>query len=281
MKKITLLLLLIPILSFGQDVGINEYYDNGQKITEKTWKEGEQYKTLVEIVDGEVTSYRYYISQNDVEIGVNAYSVRDYGKYFKVDVSIINNSRYRYDFLVKNIDVKIYEKKQIYRRGLADNNGNRFYLEREYTKLLNNKKYRALTYDEYINKVNRRQNSNAFWLAFAQGMGNTGTTYSQSNTTYTDGYNYGYATTNTTTYSPALQQMQARQNAQDMSRFQNEQQERKNFINEGYLKNHTLFPNTQLEGYFLIPYHKKVTDIDMIIKLGNMEFDYSNDKWGQ
>ena len=263
-KLILLLLLLIPILSFGQDVSINEYYDNGQKIAEKTWKEGEQYKTLVEIVDGEVTSYRYYISQNDVEIGVNAYSIRDYGKYFKVDVSIINNSSYRYDFLVKNIDVKIYEKKQIYRRGLADNNGNRFYLEREYTKLLNNKKYRALTYDEYINKVTRRQNSNAFWLAFAQGMGNTGTTYSQSNTTYTDGYNYGYATTNTTTYSPALQQMQARQNAQDMSRFQNEQQERKNFINEGYLKNHTLFPNTQLEGYFLIPYHKKVTDIDMI-----------------
>ena len=45
--------------------------------------------------------------------------------------------------------------------------------------------------------------------------------------------------------------MQARQNAQDMSRFQNEQQERRNFINEGYLKNHTLFPNTQLEGFFL------------------------------
>ena len=56
MNKLTLLLLLVPILSFGQDVGINEYYDNGQKITENTWKEGEQYKTLVEIVDGEVTS---------------------------------------------------------------------------------------------------------------------------------------------------------------------------------------------------------------------------------
>ena len=94
MKKLTSILLLIPLLSFGQDVNINEYYDDGKKITEKTWKEGEQYKTLVEIVDGEVTSYRYYISQNDVEIGVNAYSIRDYGKYFKVDVSIINNSSY-------------------------------------------------------------------------------------------------------------------------------------------------------------------------------------------
>ena len=189
MKKLTLLLLLIPILSFGQDVSINEYYDNGQKIAEKTWKEGEQYKTLVEIVDGEDTSYRYYISQNDIEIGVNAYSIRDYGKYFKVDVSIINNSSFRYDFLVKNIDVEVYEKKQIYRRGLADNNGNRFYLEREYIKLLNNKKYRALTYNEYINKVTRRQNSNEFWLGVAQGMNSSGTIYSQSNTTYTDGYN--------------------------------------------------------------------------------------------
>ena len=271
--------MLIPLLSFGQDVNINEYYDDGKKITEKTWKEGEQYKTLVEIVDGEVTSYRYYISQNDVEIAVNAYSVRDYGKYFKVDVSIINNSGYRYDFLVKNIDVKVYDKKQIQRRGLADNKIKSSDLEKEYKKMLYNKKYRALTYDEYISVVTRRQNSNAFWLAFAQGMGNTGTTYSQSNTTYSDGYNYGYATTNTTTYSPALQQIQARQNAEDMSRFQNEQQERINFINEGYLKNHTLFPKTQLEGYFLIPFHKKIVNIDVIINLGNMVFDFSNERW--
>ncbi len=279
MKKLTLLLLLIPILSFGQDVSINEYYDNGQKIAEKTWKEGEQYKTLVEIVDGEDTSYRYYISQNDIEIGVNAYSIRDYGKYFKVDVSIINNSSFRYDFLVKNIDVEVYEKKEIYGRGLADNNGNRFYLEREYIKLLNNKKYRALTYDEYINKVTRRQNSNEFWLGVAQGMNSSGTIYSQSNTTYTDGYNFGYATTNTTLYSPTLQQIQLRQNAEDMSQFQDQQQERMDFINEGYLKNHTLFPKTRLEGYFLIPFHKKAVNIDVIINLGDMVFDFSNERW--
>ena len=66
-----------------------------------------------------------------------------------------------------------------------------------------------------------------------------------------------------------------------MSRFRDKQQERGNYIIEGYLKNHTIFSNTQLEGYFLIPYHKKITDIDMIIKLGEMAFDYSNDKWGQ
>ncbi len=76
MKKLFLLLLFIPLVSFGQDVNINEYYDDGKKITEKTWQDGEQLKTLVEIVDGEVTSYRYYISQ-DVEVGANFYYVKD------------------------------------------------------------------------------------------------------------------------------------------------------------------------------------------------------------
>ena len=54
MKKLILLLLFIPLVSFGQDVNVNEYYDNGQKITEKTWQDGDQSKTLVEIVNGDV-----------------------------------------------------------------------------------------------------------------------------------------------------------------------------------------------------------------------------------
>ena len=255
MKKLLFLLLFIPLLSLGQEIKFQEHYDNGKHIKEFTWQDGKQLKTLVEIIDGEVTSNRYYISQDDVEVGANFYYVKDYGKYFKVDVSILNNSDNRYNFNPSDIYVNVKGD------------------------VKNKEKYYAISFDEYSKKVKRRQNSNAFWLAFAQGMGNTGTTYSQSNTTYTDGYNYGYATTNTTTYSPALQQMQRRQNAEDMSRFQDEQEERKNFIKEGYLKNHTLFPNTQLEGYFLIPYHKKITDIDFIIKLGSMEFDFSDDKW--
>ena len=254
MKKL-LFLLLIPLVFLGQDVSVNEYYDNGKKITEKTWLDGAQSKTLVEIVNGDSTDYRYYISQNDVEVGVHYYYVKDYGKYFKVDVSIINNSDKRYNFKPSDIYVKV--------------NGD-----------VNKKeKYYAIPYEEYTMKVKRRQNSNTFWLAFAQGMGNTGITYSRSNSTYSGSYGYGYASTNIVSYSPALAQIQRRQNAKDMSKFKNEQQERSNYINEGYLKNHTIFSDTQLEGYFLIPYHKKITDIEMIIKLGEMEFDYSNNKW--
>jgi|TARA_B110000444_G_C18693318_1_gene525352 hypothetical protein len=45
------------------------------------------------------------------------------------------------------------------------------------------------------------------------------------------------------------------------------------------LKNHTIFQNSQLEGYLLTKYSKKATDFDVTIKLGNMEFDYSNSRW--
>ena len=258
MKKL-ILLLFIPLVSFGQDVNINEYYDDGKKITEKTWQDGKQLKTLVEIVDGEVTSYRYYISQDDVEVGANFYYVKDYGKYFKVDISILNNSDNRYNFNPSDIYVNV--------------NGD----------IKNKEKYYAIPYDEYNKKVQRRQNGNAFLMGFSAGLSNAsaGTTYSQSNTYY-NGYNsYGYANTYTTSYSPALASMQIQQNQQNLESFEQNQNERMNYINEGYLKNHTVFPNTSLQGYFLIPFNKKITDIDIILNLGDMEFDYSNDKWGQ
>ena len=48
MKKL-ILLLFIPLVSFGQEVVLNEYYDDGKKVIEKTWKENEQTRTLIEI----------------------------------------------------------------------------------------------------------------------------------------------------------------------------------------------------------------------------------------
>ena len=44
MKKL-ILLLFIPLVSFSQTV--EEYYDNGKKIIEKTWQAGEQTLTLI------------------------------------------------------------------------------------------------------------------------------------------------------------------------------------------------------------------------------------------
>ena len=50
-------------------------------------------------------------------------------------------------------------------------------------------------------------------------------------------------------------------------------------INQGYLKVNTLFPNSVLEGYLLIPFHKKITDVDLIVNLAAQKFDFSNSKF--
>ena len=39
MKKLILLLLFIPLVSFGQYVLVDEYFEDGNKITKKTWTE--------------------------------------------------------------------------------------------------------------------------------------------------------------------------------------------------------------------------------------------------
>ena len=266
--RILIILLFISFISLGQNIQIEEYFEDGKKIIEKTWQDGEQVLTLVEIVHNrdvkgtrvnpQYSEYRYYINQNGVEVGLTAYLVKEYGKYMKLDVSIINATKQRFDFIPNEI---YYQA-----------NG-----------IKNKEKYYIIPFEEYSKKVIRKQKSQAFWTAFAQGMDNAsaGNVYSQSDSYIYDSYGYrGYVYTNTTSYSPALQQMRQRQNAEDMARLQDNQQRDMNFINEGYLKNHTIFPNSQLEGYLLTKPNKKITDFDLTIKLGNMEFDYSNDRWG-
>ncbi len=256
--RMLLILLFISFSSLGQNIQIEEYFEDGNKIIEKNWQDGEQVLTLIEIVHSQYSEYRYYINQNGVEVGLTASSIKDYGKYMKIDVSIINASEKRFDFIPS----------EIYFQANGVKNSDKIYI---------------IPFDEYNKKVIRKQKSQAFWTAFAQGMDNAtaGNIYSQSDSYLYDSYGYsGYVYTNTTSYSPALEQMRRRQNAEDMARLQDDQQRRMNFINEGYLKNHTIFPNSQLEGYLLTKYSKKMTDFDLTIKLGNMEFDYSNDRWG-
>ena len=105
--------------------------------------------------------------------------------------------------------------------------------------------------------------------------GLSGNSYSQSNT-YGD---YGYSTTYTTTYSPALTNLQLQQGQENLSRLQQEQGSRMKFISEGYLKKHTLFPNTTLEGYFLIPFHRNITSVDVVFNIAGKTFDFSNTKF--
>ena len=62
-----------------------------------------------------------------------------------------------------------------------------------------------------------------------------------------------------------------------MRELKKNQNDRMQFIDEGYLRNHTLFPNTTLEGYILIPFNRKVTDIDLVLNELNL-FDVNTSK---
>ena len=257
-KHRTLGLALVKTLShlpkkIDENLQIEDYFNDGKRIIKKTWEEAEQTKTLIETIEDDSSGFRYFINNNGIEVGALFYQVNDYGNYFKVDISIINNSNNRIDFKPENIEVNV--------------NGD----------VKKKEKYKALSFKEYKSKVERRQGLNMIFVGLASGLSNvnSGNTYSQS-----INYENGYANvTETVSYSPALANMQAQQNQRNLIELENSQNDRMNFVNEGYLKNHTLFPYTTLEGYILIPFHKKVTDIDLVLKIGDKEFDFGNDKW--
>jgi len=225
MKKLFLILLIIPYYSLSQNIKIEEYYDAGNKIIEKTWLEGEKQKTNVKIIGENLNTNKYFITINDIEVSAVFYVVRDYGKYFKVDLSIVNNSQNRIDFSPKNIELNI--------------NGD----------LRKKEKYKILSYKEYKNKVERRQKINEGLSSFAIGF-SSGNRYESTHVSYA--------------------------NARSNYELKKNQNDRMQFIDEGYLRNHTLFTNTTLEGYILIPFNRKITDIDLVLKIAEKNFDFSN-----
>ena len=159
MKKLFLILLIIPYYSLSQNIKIEEYYDAGNKIIEKTWLEGEKQKTNVKIIGENLNTNKYFITINDIEVSAVFYVVRDYGKYFKVDLSIVNNSQNRIDFSPKNIELNI--------------NGD----------LRKKDKYKILSYKEYKNKVERRQKINEGLSSFAIGF-SSGNRYESTHVSY-------------------------------------------------------------------------------------------------
>ena len=264
MKKLLYLCFTLLILaeSYGQEIISNEYYEYGSQVIEKTWVEGNQTLTFVEVVGEEDSDYWYFIDENGIELGLNYYTVKDYGRYYRVDVSIVNNSDSRIDLIIKDLETRV--------RG----------------SVRNKEKYKNLTFEQYSKIVRRRQNGNAILMGFSTGLAVTsgGISYSQSTSSYSGndaiGNQYSGSTSSyTSTYSPALAALQYQQSQNNINSFSGEQEQRMNYINEGYLKDHTIFPNNTFEGYFLIPFHRKISGLDIVFNIEDMIFDFSNDRF--
>jgi hypothetical protein len=245
---------MLPFYSFGQNIKIDEYFEDGKKVIKKSWEEGEYNKTIIEKREGNNITYRYYISNNGIEVGAYFSVINDYGKYFKVDISIVNNSEKRINFLENNIFVKV--------KGDLKDSYN----------------YTQLTYSDYISKVQKRQKRNEIITAISVGISNglSGNTYSQSNSSYYNKNGMGYISTNTTAYSPTLANIQIQQNQKLLTDLEVEQKNKMKFINEGYIKDNTIFPNNTLIGYCLIPYSKKINEINFILNLEDIMYSFKN-----
>ena len=254
MKNILIILLLTPFYSFSQNVKTDEYFIDGKKVIKYFWNEGEYNKTLIEVVNDKSSTYTNYTSSEGIEVGTFFSISKDYGKYFKVDVSIVNNTDKRIDFDPNSIEILLINK--------SDEKNKSF----------------VISFEDYNKKIVRRQKSNTFWTAFSTGLSNgmAGTTYSNSNSYYNGTNGFGSLSTTTTSYSPSLASMQYQQNQKLLTDLDMEQQKKMSYINDGYLKKNTIFPNTTLIGYLLIPFDKKVTKMDFLMKIGKKLFSFNN-----
>jgi hypothetical protein len=181
-----------------------QYYRQG-----KTW---EQYS-----VDG--VSYAISLSLFD-----------EYGKWFLIEVSIINESPNYINIDASNITAQITK-------------GGRSTLSN------------AWSADEYIKMVRRRQDFGTALLAFAEGFAASAASYS---TTYTNTVTYGhgyptYSYSTSTTYNPEAARRASQEAEQRISEHEYNQAMKRKSLTEGYLQRNTIFPGETLYGFVLIP----------------------------
>lgn len=150
-----------------------------------------------------------------------------------------------------------------------------------------------MSYDEYSQKVARKQAATTFFVALgeyadARGAGTT-TTTSQINGRSSNMINgsfgtynnyvdlnmrtYSNSTINTTKFSNSAQYF-ANQNAKNnVNNLVSNFIEIQNAINEGYLKTNTIFPNSRINGFFTFD-SKRSNYLKITVPLGKESFEF-------
>ncbi|MEQ5790821.1 hypothetical protein J4E06_07140 [Muricauda sp. NFXS6] len=181
---------------------------------------------------------------------------KTYGKYFQVDLSIKNLTGQSIE--IKPADIYVD------------------YID-EYGELARQTK--PLSHEEYMKKVKRRQNWNSFALGLSAGVSAASAGYSSS-TSYESTYNYttypssNFSTTYTTSYNGTAAYIAQQNAANELNNLQAEQYEIKNTLNDGYLKRHTLFNETEYLGFINIPYSRKIKGLNVVVPLNGKKYTF-------
>lgn len=214
----------------------------------------------------------FYYKYKGVTIAALLYYDNNYGKYYQANILVSNLSGKDLNFNPALITARMQKKEEVFPA-------------------------QVLSYNEYMKKVRRRQNWEAFAVGLSESMAASNAGYSSSSSsTRSSGYStttgsasgfvgdtygsvYGSSTTYGSTYSTSYSQSYngaaayaAQQNAnRNVANYQNQQYSIKKSLSEGYLKLNTLSNETEYIGFINIPY-KKVDNLEIVIPFYDTKF---------
>lgn len=218
-----------------------------------------------------------YIKYKGIIVSTVAQAVKQYGKYYSINVSLQNLSGKSILFDPSKIVAKGYNVKK-----------------QEFFDL------QVLSASEYDKKVANKQAWKNFWVALGEGMAASNAGYSSSTTTYsgssyttgsahasgyygntygyTNAYGSAYTTTygraNTTTYNGAAAYAAQQQANANYSAYANSQYTIREQLKDGYVKLNTIRNEVNYMGYFNIRY-KKLDHLIVTMTIDGEEFKFT------
>lgn len=201
-------------------------------------------------------TWQYYENEG-MTIAMTVSSVREYGRFYKVDVVLTNNTVAPILFNATDLTGKLYDS-----------------YEEAYT-------LKTWTVEEYMKRVNNRQAWAAVAVGLAEGMASAGAGYSTSNsysTTYYNGNHYGSnysgianTYTTTTTYDAAAAYQARVLSNQRIDEFNRAQRYEYQEKNAGYIKLNTIYPGERVSGFVMLE-RKKGASLVVIINVAGIPY---------
>lgn len=220
-----------------------------------------------------------YVKSKGIVLTIYIQAVKQYGKYFTVNMDLQNFSGKSILFALNKVSAEGYVVK-----------------DGQISKTI---PLEILSSYEYDKKVANKQAWSNFWVALGEGMAASSAGYSSSTTTYngnshtsayasaygyagnTYGYANAYGSAYTTTYGKAHTESYngaaayaAQQNARaNVERHAAGQYEIRQQLNEGYVKNNTIQNQVEYSGFFNIKY-KKIDHIKVEFVIDGITFPF-------
>lgn len=220
-----------------------------------------------------------YVKAKDIVLTMYVQAIKEYGKYYMVNMDLQNFSGKSILFTLNNVTAEGY----IVQEG----------------KPIKTIPLEVLSSYEYDKKVANKQAWNNFWVALGEGMAASNAGYSASSTTYSGnsytsayGHAYGYAgntygyanaygsaytttygRSNTVAYNGAAAYAAQQQANANVQAYVSGQYEIRQQLNEGYVKNNTIQNKVEYSGFFNIKY-KKIDHIKVDFLIDGISFPF-------